>query len=45
LGLEGLTALADRIQKVFGDSLRWVPLTEIARSALPAGSGWGPDHG
>jgi hypothetical protein len=45
LGLEGLTALAERIQKVFGDSLRWVPLTEIARTALPAGSGSGPDRG
>jgi hypothetical protein len=45
LGLEGLTMLAERIQKVFGDSLRWVPLTEIARTALPASSGSGPDHG
>jgi hypothetical protein len=40
-----LTALAERIQKVFGDSLRWVPLREIARTALPAGGGPGPDHG
>ncbi len=45
LGLEGLAALAERIQKVFGDSLRWAPLTEIARTALPAGSASGPDHG
>jgi len=36
LGLEGLTALAERIQKIFGNSLRWVPLTEIARTALPS---------
>jgi hypothetical protein len=36
LGLEGLTMLAEKIQQVFGDKLRWVPLTEIARTALPA---------
>jgi hypothetical protein len=34
LGLEGLTALAERIHQVFGNSVRWVPLTEIAGTAL-----------
>lgn len=34
LGLEGLTALAERIQKVFGSSLQWVPISELARTAL-----------
>jgi hypothetical protein len=31
LGLEGLTALAERIQKVFGSSLEWVTCSELAR--------------
>lgn len=34
LGLEGLTMLAERIQKVFGSSLQWVPIAEMARTAL-----------
>ena len=38
LGLEGLVTLLERIQRVFGADLEWVPLTEMARSALPAGS-------
>ena len=33
LGLEGLSALAERIQKVFGNSLEWVSITEMARRA------------
>ncbi len=44
LGLEGLTMLAERIQQVFGGSVRWVPLTEIARSALPAATASLPAH-
>jgi hypothetical protein len=31
LGLEGLGALAERIQKVFGNSIEWVPCSELAR--------------
>jgi hypothetical protein len=31
LGLEGLVALAERIQKVFGGSLEWVSCSELAR--------------
>jgi hypothetical protein len=31
LGLEGLTALAERIQKVYGSSFEWVKCSEIAR--------------
>lgn len=31
LGLEGLATLAERIQKVFGNSLEWVPCSELAR--------------
>jgi hypothetical protein len=31
LGLEGLTALAERIQKVFGDRLEWISCSELAR--------------
>jgi hypothetical protein len=31
LGLEGLTALAERIQKVFGSGFEWVKCSEIAR--------------
>jgi hypothetical protein len=30
LGLEGFTALAERIQKVFGSSLEWVTCSELA---------------
>ncbi len=33
LGLEGLSALAERIQKVFGNSIEWVDITEMARRA------------
>jgi hypothetical protein len=37
LGLEGLSALAERIQKVFGNSIEWVNMTEMARrAAVPA---------
>ncbi len=31
LGLEGLNALAERIQKVFGSNLEWVTCSELAR--------------
>jgi hypothetical protein len=31
LGLEGLTTLAERIQKIFGSSLEWVTCSEMAR--------------
>jgi hypothetical protein len=31
LGLEGLSALSERIQKVFGSSLEWVTCSELAR--------------
>ncbi|MCX5644284.1 MAG: hypothetical protein NTZ17_06320 [Phycisphaerae bacterium] len=31
LGLEGLGALAERIQKVFGNSLQWMSCSELAR--------------
>lgn len=31
LGLEGLTVLAERIQKVFGSDLEWVTCSEMAR--------------
>jgi hypothetical protein len=31
LGLEGLATLAERIQKVFGNSLEWVTCSELAR--------------
>jgi hypothetical protein len=31
LGLEGLSTLAARIQKVFGNSFEWVPCSEMAR--------------
>jgi hypothetical protein len=31
LGLEGLTVLAERIQKVFGSSFEWVTCSEMAR--------------
>ena len=31
LGMEGLTALAERIQKVFGNSVEWVSCSERAR--------------
>jgi hypothetical protein len=31
LGLEGLTSLADRIQKVFGSGFEWVKCSEMAR--------------
>ena len=34
LGLEGLTALAERIQKVLGDRLEWVSCSELARRFL-----------
>jgi hypothetical protein len=31
LGLEGLAALAERVQRVFGNSVEWVPCSEMAR--------------
>jgi hypothetical protein len=34
LGLEGLTALAERIQKVFGNSIEWVMCSEMAQRAV-----------
>ncbi|HTS68468.1 MAG TPA: hypothetical protein VMO17_05760 [Terriglobia bacterium] len=37
LGLEGLAALAERIQKVFGNSIEWVDITELASRAVAAG--------
>jgi len=36
LGLECLNALAERIQKVFGKTLEWVPCSELARRAVGA---------
>src|SRR6516162_3643219 len=39
LGVEGLSALAERIQKVFGNNFEWVSITEMARrTAVPAKS-------
>jgi hypothetical protein len=31
LGLEGLASLAERMQKVFGSTIEWVPCSEMAR--------------
>jgi hypothetical protein len=31
IGLEGLASLAERMQKVFGSALEWVPCSEMAR--------------
>jgi len=36
LGLEGLSALAERIQKVFGNDIEWVSITEMARRGAVA---------
>jgi hypothetical protein len=37
LGLEGLTTLAERMRKVFGNNIEWVSITEMARrSAIAA---------
>ena len=36
LGLEGLTTLAERIQKVFGNELEWVTCSERAKSFVAA---------
>ena len=36
LGLDGLQALAERIQKVFGNRLEWVPCSELARRCVSA---------
>jgi hypothetical protein len=37
LGVDGLSALAERIQKVFGNTIEWVSITEMARrTAVPA---------
>jgi len=36
LGLEGLGALAERIQKVFGKNLEWVTCSELARRYVEA---------
>ena len=34
LGLDGLSALAERIQKVFGNTIEWVPCSELARRSI-----------
>jgi hypothetical protein len=34
LGLEGLSALAERIQKVLGNSIQWVSCSELARRSV-----------
>jgi hypothetical protein len=36
IGLEGLSALAERIQKVFGNNIEWVSITEMARRSAVA---------
>jgi hypothetical protein len=36
LGLEGLSALAERIQEVFGNNIEWVSITEMARRSAVA---------
>ncbi len=36
LGLEGLAALAERIQKVFGSNIEWVSCSERARRFVGA---------
>jgi hypothetical protein len=36
LGLDGLGALAERIQKVFGNTIEWVSITEMARRTAVA---------
>ncbi len=36
LGLEGLAALAERIQKVFGNSLQWTTCSDLARRYVDA---------
>jgi hypothetical protein len=36
LGLEGLTALAERIQKYFGTAFEWVPCSELAQRYVGA---------
>ena len=37
LGIDGLSALAERIQKVFGNGMEWVSITDMARrTAVPA---------
>lgn len=33
IGLEGLEALAQRINKVFGDTVEWMPMAELAKTA------------
>ena len=37
LGLDGLCTLAERIQKVFGSNLEWVPCSELARRYVSSG--------
>ncbi len=39
LGLEGLSALAERMQKVFGNNLEWVSITEMAQRSPAASKG------
>lgn len=34
LGLEGITALAERIQKIFGNSMEWVMCSDMARRSV-----------
>ena len=34
LGLEGLSALAERIQKVFGGNVEWLSITEMAQRSI-----------
>ena len=36
MGLEGLAALAERIQKVFGKRLEWISCYERARRLVPS---------
>ncbi len=36
IGLEGLSALAERIGKVFGNNIEWMSITEIARRCAAA---------
>lgn len=38
LGLEGLSTLAERINKVFGSSIEWVPCSEMAARFVRAGN-------
>jgi len=42
LGLEGLSALAERIQKVFGTNFEWLNMTEMARRSAVAAAAQAP---